>query len=121
MNKILEILASETNGTCYTSFRYCADDKFKTPTLDYHEGQAFTIKKDRYGETDQNGITKNLSDYALRIKHSVPLFRYFLDGSRRTYKIDDLEINRRIFPIMAGQIGVACCERKNRFWRQSLQ
>jgi hypothetical protein len=113
MNKILEILASETNGTCYKSFRYCADEKFKIPSLDYHEGQEFTIKRDRYGETDQNGKTKDLSSYAERTKNNAPLFRYFLDGSRRTYKIDDLEINRRIFPIMAGQIGVACCERKN--------
>jgi hypothetical protein len=27
--------------------------------------------------------------------------------------INGIEINKRIFPIMAGQIGVACCERKN--------
>jgi hypothetical protein len=113
VNKILEILESETAGKCYTSYRYCADEEFRFPTLSYDEEQAFTIKKDRYGETDQSGTTKNLRDYAERIKNSKPLFRFFLDGSRKTYKIDDLEINRRIFPIMAGQIGVACCERKS--------
>lgn len=27
--------------------------------------------------------------------------------------MDDIEINRRIFPIIAGQLGVACCQRQN--------
>jgi hypothetical protein len=36
-----------------------------------------------------------------------------LDGSRRTYKIDDIELNGHVYPIIAGQIGVACCERQS--------
>lgn len=114
MDKILDILASETDGTCYTSFRYCADDELRLPTLSYDETQRFTIKSDRYGETNQeHKTTIDLTNSAKRIQNDEPLFRYFLDGSRRTYKIDDIEINRRIYPIMAGQIGVACCERKS--------
>jgi hypothetical protein len=114
MDKILDLLASETDGTCYTSFRYCADEELRLPTLTYDETQKFTIKSDRYGETSQDHKgTINLAGYSKRIQSDEPLFRYFLDGSRRTYKIDDIEINRRIYPIMAGQIGVACCERKN--------
>lgn len=115
MEKILDILATETDGTCYTSFRYCADDEFRIPTLSYDETQKFTIKSDRYGETNhEHETTIDLANYSKRIQNDEPLFRYFLDGSRRTYKIDDIEINRRIYPIIAGQIGVACCERKSK-------
>jgi hypothetical protein len=114
MDKILEILEEETSGKCYTSFRYCADEESRLPKLEYDESVKFTIKSDRYGETNQdNKSTIDLSKYSNQIQFEEPLFRFFLDGSRRTYKIDDIEINRRIYPIMAGQIGVACCERKS--------
>jgi hypothetical protein len=40
------------------------------------------------------------------------ILRYFLDGSRRTYKIADLILDgRRYLPVVAGQIGVAVLER----------
>jgi len=80
------------------------------PTITYEEH--LTISKDRFGETDTAlNKTKNLRDFAGKVANEKPLFKYFLDGSRRTYKVDDIELNNRIFPIMAGQIGVACCER----------
>lgn len=45
---------------------------------------------------------------------SRPIFTYFLDGSRHVYKVDDIAIGKRIFPVLAGQIVVGCCERKDR-------
>lgn len=39
------------------------------------------------------------------------ILRYFLDGSRRTYKVADLILNGRYLPLIAGQIGVAVVER----------
>ena len=45
-------------------------------------------------------------------KLKTPLFSYFLDGSRRVYKLDDIQYNNRIYPILLGQIGAACCLRK---------
>lgn len=113
MKSIREIIESNTKGKCYGSYRYCADEELKIPTINYEETQSFTLLKDRYGETDRSlKQTKDLTEKAKQLIDQVPLFKYFLDGSRRTYKIDDIEINRRVFPIMAGQIGVACCERK---------
>jgi hypothetical protein len=42
------------------------------------------------------------------------ILRFFLDGSRRTYKIADLILDgRRYLPIVAGQIGVAVLERSD--------
>lgn len=44
---------------------------------------------------------------------SIPsILRYFLDGSRRTYKIGDLLVKGRFLPLIAGQIGVAVVERR---------
>lgn len=114
MEKILQLLADETDGICYTSYRYCADEELRIPGVSYDESQSFSIVKNRLGETDTTLVnTKDISSIAKKIINQEPLFRFFLDGSRRTYKIDDIEINRRIFPIMAGQIGVACCERRS--------
>lgn len=114
MNKILNIIESETEGKCYASFRYCADVELKVPTISYEDNQSFTVVKDRFGETDTTlKTTKNLTSFAAKLVNEVPLFRFFLDGSRRTYKVDDIEINRRVYPIMAGQLGVACCERRS--------
>ena len=49
------------------------------------------------------------------MRHSTtPIFSFFLDGSRHTYKVDDIGISNKIFPVVAGQIIVGCCERKNR-------
>ena len=45
---------------------------------------------------------------------SNPLFKFFLDGSRHVYKVDDIAIGRKIFPVLAGQIVVGCCERIDR-------
>lgn len=112
-NNILSLLSEVTGGYCYRSFQYCADEELRVPTLKYDDTKTFTILKDKFGETEKNiKKTKNLTELAKRTSTAPPLFRYFLDGSRRTYKVDDIEINRRIFPIMAGQIEVACCERQ---------
>jgi hypothetical protein len=116
-NKVLEFIAEETNGKCYQSFRYCADDEIRMPTLDYEDkdkGKEFTLVKNSCGETDTSlKTTKSVEITAKKIINNAPLFRFFLDGSRRTYKVDDIELNGHVYPIIAGQIGVACCERQS--------
>lgn len=114
MEKILQLVEAETDGKCYKSYRYCADEELRIPTLSYEDSQSFTICKDKYGETDTTlKTTKDLTSFAKKLSSQKPLFQFFLDGSRRTYKVDDIEINRRIFPIIAGQLGVSCCERQS--------
>ncbi|MDR0304286.1 MAG: hypothetical protein LBH98_05910 [Chitinispirillales bacterium] len=112
-NKVLEFIANETNGKCYQSFRYCADDEIRMPTLDYEDkGNEFSLIKNSYGETDISlKVTKNIKETAKKTISSEPLFHFFLDGSRKTYKVDDIEVNGNVYPIIAGQIGVACCQR----------
>jgi hypothetical protein len=114
MNKILSLLEEATNGSCYKSYKYCADEEFTLPTIAYDDFQDLSPVKDRHGETDTSlKEPKDLTSFAQKLNGAEPLFKFFLDGSRRTYKVDDIELNRRIFPVMAGQIGVGCCERKS--------
>lgn len=41
------------------------------------------------------------------------LFRYFLDGSRRVFSIAEVVVERKYYPILAGQIGVGVIERRD--------
>jgi hypothetical protein len=114
MSGILDYIADETGGKTYRSHRFCFDAEFRMPTLAYDDNQDFTLQRNKFGETDTTlTTTKDLSSYAKQIQGDTPLFRYFLDGSRRVYKVDDIEYNKRIFPAIGGQIGVACCERRS--------
>ncbi len=53
----------------------------------------------------------DVSKLALNISTQQPLFEFFLDGSRRLYKIGDVEHNNRLYPVIGGQISVSCCRR----------
>lgn len=112
MERILNFIAKETDGKNYKSYKYCFE-AVEIPKLDYEDKKGIQVKK--RGETDKS-LTKTKSVKALadRIsKNSKPLFKYFLDGSRRTYKVDDIAYGKRLYPIIAGQIGVAVCERED--------
>jgi len=46
------------------------------------------------------------------IESNIPtILHYFLDGSRRTYKVADIILQGRYLPIVAGQVGVAVMQR----------
>lgn len=113
MKSIIEYIAKETSGKAYKSHRFCVDKELSIPSLTYEDNQIFSLRNDMYGETAPRKETFSLADLAITLRKSMPIFRYFLDGSRRIYKVDDIEYQRRIFPIVGGQIGVACCERQN--------
>ena len=115
MSSLLQFIAEQTSGTFYKSARYCIDAEVNIPSLSYDDPQDFTVQKEKFGETDTSlRTTKNLEQLARNIQQTeLPLFSYFLDGSRRVYKVDDIAYQKRIFPIVGGQIGVACCERKS--------
>lgn len=44
----------------------------------------------------------------------LPLLKYFLDGSRHVFKVDDIAYNKQVFPVVAGQIGIGCCKREDK-------
>ena len=108
MERILNFLDKSTNGKCYKSFKYCLDD-LEVPSLIYDD-KSQTILQPK-AETD-NRKKKYISVKEDAEKHKGnSMFKYFLDGSRKTYKVDDIAIGERIYPIIAGQIAVGCCHR----------
>ena len=117
MEGILDFIDSHCeNGIhCYKTKKLSLDD-FNTDTIINENSDQDTIPQDtsgKFAESDLSRVnTVRISDKL--IKETPPYFHYFLDGSRHTYKVDDIAIGSHIYPIIAGQIVVGCCERKNR-------
>ena len=116
MGKVILKIAESTNGKSFSAFKYC-DDTIGLPVNNYDDQVLYSVKE--YGETIKYKNTINLTTIAKKIieqqkNGANPLFTYFLDGSRRTFKIDDISYNKEVFPIIAGQIGVGCCKRTNK-------
>ncbi|MBA7538871.1 hypothetical protein ES705_31148 [subsurface metagenome] len=112
MKSILDYIAEETDGKNYKSYKYCFE-AIEVPKLLYDDKKEIKVK--RKGETDKSLKTsKSIFDLSKKIsKTGKPLFKYFLDGSRRTYKVDDIAYDKKLYPIIAGQIGVSVCERES--------
>lgn len=110
MERILDFIAKETDGKNYKSFKYCFES-VEIPRLDYEDKKGIQVKKK--GETDKSLTnSKSIEELAVKIsKNRTPLFKFYLDGSRRTYKVDDIAYGKKLYPVIAGQIGVAVCER----------
>ncbi|WP_106145302.1 hypothetical protein [Flagellimonas meridianipacifica] len=112
MNGILDFIAKQTDGYSYKSFKYCIDS-IAVPQLQYDDKQDISATK--RGETQILKSAVNLESLVKAEQaRGRPIFKFFLDGSRRTYKVDDLAYGPRLYPAVAGQIGIACCERESK-------
>lgn len=111
MSNIMDIIASETNGKSYKSFKYAYDGS-DALSFAYDDHQEITWEK--YGETVPPETSIYLKPLADALVNDEPLFTYFLDGSRHTYKVDDIAYKNKVFPVIAGQVGVSCCKRTDR-------
>lgn len=109
LKSIVRFLAEETNGRAYSSYKYCHDG-VSVPQLNYDDDPR-ELAADVFAETDHR--TNASIDLSKRLSKGSPIFRYFLDGSRKTYKVDDIEYDGAVYPIVAGQICVACCQRES--------
>ena len=106
LQRPLKILSEATYGESYSTHRYCFD-AHPSPELLFEAEKKYTFQN--YGETIRHTKPVYLGDICKKL--SKPIFSYFLDGSRRTYKIDDIRYKERVYPVLLGQIGVACCQR----------
>ena len=81
--------------------------------LDNYYFEAFQSLDERYDntriyETDNKTQRKKIN----LINISDSIFTYFMDGSRKVYKIADIVTSESKFmPVVAGQVSVGCCER----------
>lgn len=110
----MQVLAEETGGRSYKAHKYGLDHA-ERPVIDYSED---AIVWEKMAETSHN-LPKYISLEKNMTECGEQYLTYFLDGSRRVYKVDDhsYSVSRdrsKIFPIIAGQIGVGCCKRVDR-------
>lgn len=112
-NKVMNVLAEVTGGKSYKAHKYALDHSDR-PSVDYGPSE---IVWRRRAETSPH---KNYIDLSNRCKKLASqddqILSYFLDGSRRVFKVDDMAYSQSgnrsvIYPVVAGQIGVGCCRR----------
>ncbi len=114
--KVMSILAEVTGGKSYKAHKYSLDQTDR-PSVDYGDSEiiwkrrAETMPYKTY--VDLTGLCKNLAS------RDDQILSYFLDGSRRVFKVDDIAYAQSgsrsiIYPVIAGQIGVGCCRRINK-------
>lgn len=117
MKEILSVIEKETRGKCFRSQKYSIDTE-KVSIIDYKEDKEIIV--DKSGETEKQNNYINLSNLAKLVSNETPLFKFFLDGSRRVYKIDDIAYDQKVYPIITGQIGVGCCKREDKIIKKLL-
>lgn len=117
MGNIIKIIEEETDGKSYRSHKYCHDT---TPTAGIDYDDATNVVWKNYGETIRYTKPINVKKIADKVAKTESLFTYFLDGSRHTYKVDDISYNNNVYPVIAGQIGVGCCKRVNKDLKKEI-
>lgn len=116
--KITHILEEATGGESYKAHKYSLDSE--RSSLDYDETQDRTFVWQKMGETDPPATKyKSLEALAKTLAaRNEQVLTYFLDGSRRVYKVDDMAYafgNRSvIYPTIAGQVGIGICKRQDK-------
>lgn len=84
--------------------KICLDNYFFEPFQSLEERYDTT----RIYETDNKSKRRKLESVSV----SDSIFTYFMDGSRKVYKIADIITQESKFmPIVAGQVSVGCCKR----------
>jgi hypothetical protein len=108
----MEDIANITNGRSFQSYKY-SFDSVRTPSPDYDDNPDEVESWARDGETLPKNTSTDLQEYAATLNRNrpVPCLQFFLDGSRHVYHVDDISYASRVFPVVAGQVGVACCRR----------
>ncbi len=113
MSQIMEIIEKETGGKSYHTYKY-SFDSVGLPSIEYDDESDKVMKWQDSAETVKHTRAIDIRDYAKSIQGSEPLIKYFLDGSRHVFKVDDIAYNKQVFPVIAGQIGIGCCKRENK-------
>ena len=114
--KIMNILEETTGGRSYKAHKYSLDNYNRSSII--YESNANIWNKS--AETDQYKDYVDLKELVSKIsQRDERILSFFLDGSRRVFKVDDIAYSHSggrsvIYPILAGQIGIGCCKRVNK-------
>ncbi len=109
MGNILQFLAAETNGESYRTTKFELDAENPAAHIEYSAPPEIVLK--HAGETHPPTIYLPLKSHRV----APQILNYFLDGSRRVFKVDDIAYQhgsrKMIYPIVAGQVVAGCCRR----------
>lgn len=116
-DKIMSILAEVTGGKSYKAHKYGLDHADR-PFIDYGEDSIIWKKTAETNKSNRKYVPLGELSKKLSTREEQ-LLSYFLDGSRRVFKVDDIAYTKSggrsvIYPVVAGQIGVGCCKRENK-------
>ncbi|MDD3230389.1 MAG: hypothetical protein PHE09_14395 [Oscillospiraceae bacterium] len=117
-NKIMTMLAQATGGKSYKAHKYGLDHA-ERPFIDYGE-DSIVWKKTAENHKPPHRTYVPLRELSIKLaRREEQLLTFFLDGSRRVFKVDDIAYMQSggrsvIYPVIAGQIGVGCCRRINK-------
>ena len=110
--RYIQSFAKKSYGDFIGSQKYLLEEHENRSIIDSTEKNKILVE--RFGENSQREEEINLTPIIKRAFNNGPLFKYFLDGSRRAYKVADVTYDEKPFPIVAGQSAVGCVERKSR-------
>ena len=110
-DKVMQILADVTGGKNYIAHKYGLDHA-ERPFIDYGED---SIVWQKTAETEHIRQYVDLTNQSKQVALvGDQLLTYFLDGSRRVFKVDDIAYQQSgrsvIYPVISGQIGVVTDE-----------
>lgn len=120
-DKVMQILADVTGGKSYKAHKYGLDHA-ERPFIDYGED---SIVWQKTAETEHIRQYVDLANKSKQVAlMGDQLLTYFLDGSGRVFKVDDIAYQQSgrsvISPVISGQIGVQSNNRRNkemRLWK----
>ena len=112
--RLADLIASETHGVSYKTLRYSLDTSDSPNNYEVSavwEKSAESSHKSKY--IDLQPLSRNLA------LSSEQIFTYFLDGSRKVFRIDEIAYElsggrKAVYPVIAGQIITGICRRVNR-------
>lgn len=115
---ILKLIATETYGESYKAHKLELD--LETDIATRIDSQEPKLENPKNGETMNYKTYRSLENLSRQItQSSTQILKYFLDGSRHVYKIDDIAYQhgnsrKMVYPIVAGQVTVGCCRREKK-------
>lgn len=113
MSKVISLLENELQKPFLAGARRQLDWE-RSAIVDYDYVEPDRAFAQKLGETDVFSEPRDLSQEARKWSDVESRFRFFLDGSRRTYRVADVPLDSKCLPILAGQVGVAACERREK-------
>lgn len=99
------------HGKRYQSHKFCYDT-INNSVIEYEADQEVSWKE--FGEKEHFTKPKDLTKIKTQYQGRQSFCKYFLDGSRHTYKVDDMSFGKNVYPILAGQVGISCCRREEK-------